>query len=226
MTMMSKILARVRGIRNVGAYPEDDEHKQLHVNGRGDAIVTLGLPERTELVRLGGSWQVTIATGLAALTALPTTTGGLSLYNGEPANGKVYAIESFGSAEEVIDATQADTTAIFAMMNAGVVAAPTTGTALSASTFKSMSGVPNYAGTALAASGATVVNNTWFPHGQVAVLASAVAGAIWKVNEVYVNGLYMVRPGGQFQICAVKAAAAAAQQFYYIRWHEVQLPYV
>jgi hypothetical protein len=46
------------------------------------------------------------------------------------------------------------------------------------------------------------------------------------VNEALIRGLYLVPPGGSFSIQTVKAgAAAAAQQFFYIRWHEVQLLY-
>lgn len=42
--------------------------------------------------------------------------------------------------------------------------------------------------------------------------------------SLWVDGLYTVPPGGMFNVVAVKAAAAAAQQFYFIRWHEVRLP--
>jgi hypothetical protein len=38
--------------------------------------------------------------------------------------------------------------------------------------------------------------------------------------------MYLVPPGGAFNVQAVKAAAAAAaQQFFFIRWHEVQIAY-
>src|SRR5947209_4968609 len=75
-----------------------------------------------------------------------------------------------------------------------------------------------YDGKARTVSGATVVNDGWFAHGAEAQapLAPAVAGANWKVNEAKVRGLYLVQPGGQFNVQAVKAgAAAAAQQFFF-----------
>jgi hypothetical protein len=57
-------------------------------------------------------------------------------------------------------------------------------------------------------------------------MAAAAAGANWKVNEVAARGMYLVPPGGAFNVQAVKAAAAAAaQQFFFIRWHEVQIAY-
>jgi hypothetical protein len=219
--MLVKIAARVRGFF-AGNYAENKEDEQIIINNRGDQCVAQALPELTELVRMGDSWQAALATGLAALTALPTTTAGLSLWNGEPATGKCYAIDSFGSVEEVIDATQADTTAIFAMNNVTPVTAPT---ATAGITARGVSG-KTYGGKARLVSALAVTNDGWFGHGPTAPLAPAVAGANWKTNECLVRGLYLVPPGGCFNVQAVKAgAAAAAQQFFFIRWHEVQLIY-
>lgn len=220
--MIIKIAARVRGIF-AGNYPENKEDEQLIINNRGDQIIAQGLPELTELVRLGESWCINSTTGQAALTALPTTVAGLTVTNNEPGSGKCYAIDSFGSAEEVIDATQTDVTALFAMINKRNSTAPTGGTA--EATWISLSGRPNYAGSATAKRGATVVNDGWTPHGTPgAQMAAVAAGANWKVNEALVRGLYLVPPGGSFSVQAIKAAAAAAaQQFFFIRMHEVQL---
>jgi hypothetical protein len=216
-----KIAGRVRGLF-AGNYPENREDEQFHLNTRGDQIVVQGLPELTELVRLGGSWQVATSTGQAALTALPTTVAGLSLWNGDPATGKCYAIDSFGSWEAVVDATQTDVTAIFACNNKPPVTTPTD----AALAIRSLSG-RTYGGKARTLAGGTITNEGWFPHGTSGQMAAAAAGANWKVNEVMCRGLYLVPPGGMFSVQAVKAAAAAAaQQFFFIRWHEVQLAYV
>ena len=220
--MLMKIAARVRGLFAINS-AENREDEQLIINNRGDLVVTQSLPELTELVRLGDSWQVALSSGVAALTALPTTTAGLSLWNGEPATGKSYAIDSFGSWEAVIDATQADTTALFACNNVTPVTAPTNANL----SIRSLSG-KIYGGKARTVSAATITNDGWFAHGAEAQapLAPAVAGANWKVNEAKVRGLYLVPPGGMFNVQAVKAgAAAAAQQFFFIRYHEVQLIY-
>jgi hypothetical protein len=219
--MLMKIVGRVRGLF-AGNYPENREEEQFHLNSRGDQIVVQGLPELTELVRLGDSWQVANATGQAALTALPTTVAGLTLWNGEPATGKSYAIDSFGSWEAVVDATQTDVTAIFACNNKTPVTAPTD----AALAIRSLSG-KSYGGKARTVAGGTIVNDGWFAHGAPgAQMAAAAAGANWKVNEIICRGLYLVPPGGAFNVQAVKAAAAAAaQQFFFVRWHEVQVIY-
>lgn len=222
--MLVKIAGRVRGLF-AGAYPENREDEQLHLNTRGDQIIVQGMPELTEIVRMGGSWQAQSTTGQAALTALPTTTAGFSLLNNESDTGVCYAIDSFGSWEAVLDATQTDVTAIFAMANKLTSALASGGTA--ETTLRSLSGKPNYGGTATTLRGATVVNDSWFPHGSnTGQMAAAAAGANWKVNEVQARGLYLIPPGSTFSIQAVKAAAAAAaQQFFFIRWHEVQLTF-
>lgn len=222
MSLLSKIAGRVRGLYP-GNYPENREDEQFHLNNRGDQIICQGLPELTELVRLGDSWQVQNASGQAALTALPTTTAGLTLWNGEPATGKCYAIDSFGSWEAVIDATQTDQTAVFALNNKSPVTTPTD----AALSIRSLAGKSSYGGRARTLAGGTVTNDGWFPHGTPgSQMAAAVAGANWKVNEVLCRGLYLVPPGGAFSVQAVKAAAAAAaQQFFFVRWHEVLLTY-
>lgn len=216
--MISEIVATVRGLF-ADNNPEGRDGVRLAVNNRADLLVAQGLPELTEVVRLGGSYQVANSTGQAALTALPTTVAGLTLWNGEPSNGKSYAIDSFGSWEAVVDATQTDVTAIFACMNKVPVTAPTD----AALAIRSLSGKSNYDGKARTVAGGTITNDGWFPHSQFGPqMAPVAAGANWKVNETACRGLYLVPPNGAFNVQAVKAAAAAAaQQFFFIRWHEV-----
>ena len=219
--MISKIAGRVRGLF-AGNYPENREDEQFHLNNRGDQLIAQALPELTEVVRLGWSWQVKNTTGLSSGTALPTTTSGLTIWNGEADTGKCYAIDSVACWEGVVDATQSDQTGLFAMMNQGKVAVPT-GTAV---TPISLAARSNYDGAATCLAAATVANGGWYPIGTSAPSSvTAVAGAIWKCVDVPVKGLYLVRPGGTFSVQSVKVAAAAAQMFFTIRWHEVQIPY-
>lgn len=211
---------RVRGaLRDVYATGE-----QQPVSADGAELITvLGMPELTEIVRQGNSWQAIFTTGVAAATAIPTTTSLLSMNNFETGNGaKSYVIDSFGTYEGVVDATQTDVTMIMAMMNKKGSAQASAGTAFS--TVQSLSGKGTYGGAAILRSAATVVNDNWFPHQTLGSMAAAAAGANFKVNEVFPRGLYIVPPGGSFSFAAVKAAAAAAlQQFAFIRWHEVML---
>lgn len=215
---MTKAAYRVRGLASEN-YSEAREDVQGVVDNRGDLIVTQGLPELTDLVRLGNSWQILSAV-TAALTAVPSTTAGHSLWNGEPATGKSYAIDSFGCVEVITDSTQQNSAALFAMMSVGAITAPTD----AALTKASLSGRTAGQTKARTVAGATVLaTDVWTPHGPSAPGATAFAGGVWRVHECPVRGLYLVQPGGQFNVAVAKTAATASQIRYFIRWHEVQL---
>jgi hypothetical protein len=202
-------------------FAENDEEAQMHLSSRGEQLVAQAQPELSELVRLGGSWHV-LSAAAAALTAVPSTTSGLSLWNGEPDNGKCYAIDSFGTVEIVTDATQQNSLALFASLSVGKITAPTDAGLVKAS----LSGRAASGTLAKVAAGATTLAaDVWSPHGPSTPGATAFAGAVWRVTETMVRGLYLVRPGGQFSIAAAKVAATASQIRYFIRWHEIQLPY-
>src|SRR5579859_2959039 len=160
--LLNRMVARVRGLVSFNS-TENREDEQLVMNNRGDLVIAQSLPELTELVRLGNSYQVVTTTGLAALTTLPTTVSGVSLNNNEPASGLCYAIDSFWSIEEVVDATQTDVTALFAMLNKRASAQATGGTAETG--INSLSGRKSYGGSGTVLRGATVVNDTWYAHG-------------------------------------------------------------
>lgn len=219
--MLMKIAGRVRGIFP-GNYPENREDEQMHLTNRGDMIVAQGLPELTEVVRMGNSWTVNLTTGVAAVTSLPTTAAMMSLYNAEPGGGKCYAIDTFGYAEGVTDATQNDSSIMIAMCNK----APTTVQTDAGVAIRSLSGRSGYDGKARITSGPTVVNDGWNYHGGTVTPVTVFAGTLWRVTEVQVRGLYLIPPTGGFNMHVIKSAAAAASQcFPFVRWHEVQLIY-
>jgi len=215
--MLIKIAGRVRGLF-AGNYPENREDEQFHLNSRGDQIIAQSLPERTELVRLGDSWQVMTSSAIAPLIAIPTTTGALQLWNGEASNGKSYVIDRVQVSEIVVDATQSNMTAVFASLTRPPVTTPTD----AALTIRSLSGRNSYSGRARTTVNASVTNDGWFPIGTSAPVAAAAAGSGWKVTDIALNGLYVIPPGGQFCVHAAKVAATAGQCHFSIIWHEVQ----
>jgi hypothetical protein len=215
--MLMKIAGRVRGLF-AGNYPENREDEQFHLNTRGDQLVAQALPEQTEIVRLGESWQVILSSGVAPLTALPTTTAGLTLWNGEPAGGKSYVMDSVAVYEGVVDATQSNMSTVFVMLGKPPVTPPSD----AALVIRSLSG-RTYGGRARTVAGGTVVNDGWFPCGTSAPAAAAAAGSAWKVIDWPLRGMYVVPPGGSFNAHVAKVAATAAQCFICMRWHEVQL---
>lgn len=218
ITTIGGYLAKVR-VFNPDNRPEDAD-APLEVNARNELLVVQALPALAELVRLGGSYHA-LSSAVAAKTAVPTTTAGFSLWNGEPdgPNGKSYIIDSFGCVEIVTDATQQNSLALFAMMNKGKQAAPTDDGLVCGSMVGN-----TYAGKAKKAVGVTVVNDIWTPHGPSTPGNTAFAGAVWRVTEFNAMGLYIVSPSGQFSIAAAKTVATASQLQYFIRWHEVRIP--
>lgn len=222
--MIMKIAAMVRGV-TADLFPERDEDKQLVMNPRGDQVVAQSLPALTELVRLGDSWQCKTTTPFAALTTEPTTTAALSLTNNEAAGGKVYAIDSIVLYERVVDTTQQNQAAIFAMVTPARGTAPSAGTVLAnATVIKSLSGRTAYDGNAIVRAGGTVVDDGWFPLGNSVAGAAAVAGGAWRVTDIPVRGLYHLIPGSSLNLHVAKIAATASQCNMVIRFHQVRLP--
>lgn len=218
MIILAKVAGRIRGMFS-GNAAENRETEQVHLSNRGEQCIAQGLPALTEIVRLGDSWCV-MSGGRTPYNALQVSQPGWSLYNGEPSNGKCYVIDSFGLVEITQHTTQQESVALFAMNSAiGSVAAPTD----SAHARSSMSGKA-YGGRARTVAGGTTVDNGWQPHGVATYGNPTFTGAVWRVNEAQVNGMYVVQPGGQFNIQGVKASSTGSWQLF-IRWHEVYLIY-
>lgn len=218
--MIVKALARVRGLF-AGAYPENHENEQIHVTPRGELIIADGLPAKTDLVRLGNTWQVMNTTGQDPATALPTTGALLALWNGEPTSGMTYVIDTIAISEQVIDTTQQNMLSIVGCLSLAPVTAPTDATAM---TIRSLSGRA-YGGRARKLQGGTpVTDNGWYRYGSSNCTSQvAVAGSTWRTTEVDMRGMILVPPGAMFAIHGVKLAASTAQLFGVIRWHEIQL---
>src|SRR5262245_29636108 len=208
-----------KGIVRASTIPAaaDVAELSMALTPRGDQLVVQSLPPLFETVRFGNSWQI-LSAATAALTAVPTTTAGHSLWNGESDLGKVYIIDSFGSVEIVTDATQQNSIALFAAMEAGKLTAPTDAALTTASLPARAAGGTN----ARTVEWATVAGGRT-PHGPSTPANTAFAGAVWRVVEYDARGLYMVRPGGLFSIAVAKTVATASQIRYFIRWHEVQM---
>jgi hypothetical protein len=218
--MLVKIAGRVRGLF-AGNYPENREDEQGHINNRGDLIVSQSLPPKAELVRMGDSWQCKTTTGLQAKTALPTTANiAMGLWNGEPASGKSYIIDSVAADCRIVDVTQVGTFSLFCQMGKTPIAAP----ADAALAIASLSG-KTYGGKARTVTDATTLNDGWFPCGSSPAVGPTLAGAVWKVMDVDLRGFYIVPPGGAFYISGVQVGGGAAGVFYTIRWHEALITY-
>lgn len=220
--MITKIAGRVRGLF-AGNYPENREDEQAHLNPRGDLIVSAGLPERSELVRMGQSWgaQIPSASAFTFVAGWPTTRSELSLQNTDQAGGKSFIIDrvwminitSMAAAQPVallgqlvpsvpLPAVIADNTAILRQCLTG--------------------NKTNYAGKgALIMAGTSLaVANKWFALGNGIVAAPTTNLGVAIEANVY--GKYLVPPGAAFATAGL-AGTAAGTALIGIEWHEVQL---
>jgi hypothetical protein len=217
--MDANILAKVRGTRH-GLSP-DGSDKRIEVTPEGLVVVAAGQLPGTEVTRFGTSWWAKNTTAAAALTAMPTTTSGLTIYNNSVAgSGLSFVIDSVAVAEIVVDATQQNQTALWVACGRNFTA-PTAGTYA----IGSFTGIKTYSGTAIVKEAATTVvaDSPWMPVGNAAPLAAAVAGGTFKVTDVDLQGKFIVPAGGAFHLAASKLAATASQLFYCIRWHELAM---
>lgn len=217
---LHKIVSRVRG-PDAGNYAENRDTEQFHVESNGSQIITEALPRRAELVRLGDSWQV-LGAASTGLTAVPTTAGLLTLWNGEPGNGKFYAIDSITATKVIIDVTTNDMATVWAQIIRPPMATPTD----AALTIRSLNGKYSYGGRARTVATGTTLANRWEPIGNIMNGAAAIAGSAWSQADIDLLGRFIIPPGGAISLTASEVTATASTFRFCIRWHEVLSPLV
>jgi hypothetical protein len=212
---LPKICAQVRG-GDAGNYPENREDQEAQMNCLGDMIAIQALPNKAEIVRMGDSWQV-LGAASTGLTAVPTTAGLLTLWNGEPGNGKFYAIDSIIATKVIADVTTDDLATIWAQIIRPPMATP----ADAALTIRSLNGKYSYGGRARTVAASTTLANRWEPFGQIDNPTAAIAGSPWAQKDIDVLGRLIVPPGGALTLTASEVTATASTFRFCIRWHEI-----
>lgn len=212
------ILGRVRKLV-VPTYSDQDE-KIPALNDRGELIVSQGLPSRTELVRLGNTWEARIASGSAFtfVAGLPTTRAELALYNGESSSGKCYVIDSVWCLG-ITSMAAAGSISLIAQI-APAAAALTDDTA---QLITGRNGLVSYTGNGKRAVAVTTMTaNRWSLLGNSVSGGSATA-QIGLAAHADCFGDWIIKPGATFGVNVV-AGTAAGTAVMGIKWHEVQLP--
>lgn len=195
------------------------------MNHRGEWLFSQGLPERSELVRLGNSWGAQIPTGSAFtfVAAWPTTRAELVLSNGEPATGKTYIIDRVWMTN-ITSQAAAQHFSILAQINpaANAIATGTDNTAVLRQSLSGFKKVYNGNAKLLVANTAFALTNQWMTIGCSAV--SPMTTNLGASAEAFVYGRYLIPPGAQFCIAGL-AGTAAGTAICGVEWHEVQLSY-
>lgn len=213
-SLVARVLGRSRPNYGDGSYPP-------YMNPRGDQSVALGLPERTELVRLGASYSAQVPAGSAftLLITIPTTRAELALQNAAPLDsGVCLVIERFWVKAVTSMASAAALTPLSQVVPPG-----TTLVADNAAVLRvSLSGKPTYAGygTLCIASTATgCLTDRWNHHESGETSATT---NIALTKEVNCYGKYLVPPGGNFSMNAQESVSGGTA-IVGVEWHEAVL---
>jgi hypothetical protein len=219
-----KIIGRVRKLLEGidSASVGDDE--QIALTQQLEQLIAPSSAPYREITRMGRAFQITTSTAVAAAAAIPSTSGGLSLYNNEADGGRSYVID-FISANGVATAAAVGHAQLLVLIGQVREAIPAN-SALIAKKLNGMGGGTNdtkartiLTGTALPAT--TGISNDWFPVGQGLERASATslpgAGLYWEAN-----GRIICPPGRYFSMQVLADTAASTFQLC-MSWHEVQL---
>lgn len=220
--MKVEVLSSVRAGGQYNFSEGTDE--QMQINTRGDLLIAQSLPASAEIVRLGNSYWASTITAAAPVVAIPTTAALIGLWNGEPANGKSYIIDSVFCLTVASTAAQQTSTVL------GNVSLQPVLTAL-ANTIAPRCLRANlpYRGQARVAVGITLdasngVATNWMPIGSNPSQNAGATNNIGSCIDVPVNGLIIIPPGGQLALSAISAAATASSIQIGFRWHEAILP--
>ena len=184
-----------------------------------DVLVSQNLPPYTELARIGAGWSVMDTAATAAVVVRPSTVAGLTLWNGEAAGGKSYVIDRVFAFNLVSTDAVADWS-VWGCVHPVGMAAPTA----DITAMNNWNGWrSSYGGKAIADTGATVLNNGWFPLDSVGSKVGNPGGVTpGTAIAIDVQGRFVIPPTAGFSINVV--ASLVTWTFTHgISWVELQL---
>ena len=191
----------------------------LRATRRGNLLVAEELPSLVQLVNEGAVWSGGEATGVAAVTAPPTVTAQISLYNNEEeGSGKSYLIlRVYG----IVTATPAGLSqfGISHCVHRAKPATKPTADIAAASITNMKARVANYEGKAIIDLALTVADDLWKPLGYS--ILNAVTGVGWQL-DIWLDSLVIIPPGGLYSLAAVASTTTVSTRLGFT-WAEVQL---
>ena len=193
----------------------DGVDRYLEATPNRETLVSQGLPAYTEMTRQGNGWQVMDTSAAAALVIRPTTTAGLTLYNGNAAGGASYIIDR-ACIHQLVSTDAIEAYSLWACVHsAGHTAAAADITAI-----KGMSG-NTYAGNATVEVDMTVTDSGWFPiaDGEVGNPGTTTPGG---VAVAVIAGRFLIPPTGAFSLQVVGSLTSATFT-HGISWYEQAL---
>ncbi len=200
------------------SYGEGDQ-KAPDINSRGDQIFSQGLPERSELVRMGRSYhaQIPLASAWTLLITIPTTLSNLALQNGEALGGRSYVIDRFWIKNTTTTASAGSITPLSQVVVPGTAQVANDATVLRTSL--SGGGLGSLAKLVMASTATGCLGDKWNHHTSMLQAHTTNLGSVISV-ECY--GRYVIPPQGSFNINAQESVSTGVA-IAGVEWHEVQL---
>lgn len=176
-------MAVLSGIVSGGT--QDGQAVGFRVNPQYHQLVAAGTSPYFEQSRLGNRWSVQDTSAIAAVVVRPSTVAGLTLFNNEPVGGKSYVIDSI-MAFNLVQTAAISGYSIWCCIHPVGMTKPTA----DITAIKSSSGKSGYGGNAVVDTGATVVDDGWFPVGITALTGG--------VGTTAPSGALTYQPEGRF----------------------------
>ena len=160
----------------------------LEANEFGEQFVAQGLPQYTEMARLGTGYQAMNTSALAALVVRPSTVANFTLFNNNPAGGDSFIIHRAFAFNLVSTTAEARQGIWLCCHKPGLVSPTADITAI-----KSMSCKSGYGGGAVCDTAMTVIDDGWFPWGPFSTVepTGVLPGGIM---EARIDGALIVPP--------------------------------
>ena len=153
-----------------------------------------GIPERSEIVRLGNSWtaQMPAASAWTLLITIPTTLANLSLQNGNIAGGKSYIIDRFWIKAVTSMASACALTPLSQVVSPGTTLVANNAAVLQ-NNLAGLGGTSSTAQLVMASTATGCLQDKWNHHNSAIIAPTTnIAATI----EVQCYGRYIVPPGG------------------------------
>ena len=198
------------------------EPNDIELNGIGDVYVAQGFPPYTEMTRRGFGFQVIAVAAVAGLVVRPSTTAGITLYNGESTGGKSYIIDRIFT-HCLVSGAEQGRFMMWACIHPAGMTKPASEIAASATNLTGMSG-RTYSGNAVVNLALACTDNGWFPVSSSTdyELTGVLPGAGLCVP---IEGRLIVPPTGAISLQVV-ASMADSTYCQGLSWYEEQLDLV
>jgi len=217
--MEIKMMARVRQLLQAIDQRSPGDEESLGLSEQGELLVALATSAYGETVRAGRAFEAHTTSAVAAVVAVPTTANLVSIWNGEPDDGKLFIIDRVWALMAASAATAGQAGIIGCLGQTRVASLAVT--ALAVNALNGMGGKDTRVVTSVAALDAVtgVAANWRVLPGQTGGIHVGAAATPGMFINAQVDGRIILPPGRLFAV-HVFADAVGSTFTVGIEWHE------